>query len=201
MPKETFHNLSGEKQFKIIDAAKEEFTKNSLHKSRVSNIIQKAGIPRGSFYQYFVDLEDLFFYVMNMYIDSIYDSGLTHTKQTNDLFDFAMLTFDYDYDAYTNDKRHKLMGNMLKSISENSEHILGFNTKRLEYVKTILNLMDTSNIIHKDEDELVRIYYLMQNLKRGVVHKSLIDKLTKKEAKDEFSWQIKILKNGILVKK
>ena len=73
MPKETFLNLSKEKQNKVIDAAKEEFTTYSLHKSRVSNIIQKAGIPRGSFYQYFVDLEDLYFYVMNMYIDSIYE--------------------------------------------------------------------------------------------------------------------------------
>jgi AcrR family transcriptional regulator len=200
MPKDTFYNLSSEKQNKIIDAATEEFTRNSLHKSRVSNIIQKANIPRGSFYQYFIDLEDLYFHVMNMYIDSIYESGLNFTERTNDLFEFAMLTFDYDYEAYTNDKRHKLMGNMMQTISENPEYMTGFNTKRIEYVERILDLMDTSNVVHRNKNELVRIYSLIQNLKRGVVHKSMMDKLSKKEAKNEFSWQMEILKNGIKVK-
>ena len=34
-------------------------------KASISNIIKMAGIPRGSFYQYFERLEDLYFYLLN----------------------------------------------------------------------------------------------------------------------------------------
>ncbi|MFK4998922.1 TetR/AcrR family transcriptional regulator [Bacillus sp. N9] len=31
----------------------------------MANIVKEAGIPRGSFYQYFEDKEDAFFYLLN----------------------------------------------------------------------------------------------------------------------------------------
>ena len=53
MPKSTFYNLSKEKREKIEAAIKNEFGRNSFSKASISNIIQEANIPRGSFYQYF----------------------------------------------------------------------------------------------------------------------------------------------------
>ncbi|HHT38715.1 MAG TPA: TetR/AcrR family transcriptional regulator [Mollicutes bacterium] len=64
MVKQTFLNLSVEKQNKILTAAKEEFARASLKDASVANIIKKAGIPRGSFYQYFNDLEGIFYYLL-----------------------------------------------------------------------------------------------------------------------------------------
>ena len=46
-----------------MDAAWEEFTTNSYTDASINRIIQKAHIPRGSFYQYFQDKEDLFWYL------------------------------------------------------------------------------------------------------------------------------------------
>lgn len=62
MPKETFFHLPLEKQQRIMKAAKKEFSKSPLAEASIAKIIKDADIPRGSFYQYFEDKEDLYFY-------------------------------------------------------------------------------------------------------------------------------------------
>lgn len=62
MPKETFYNLSEEKRQRILQAAKKEFSRVPLSEAKVANIVQDASIPRGSFYQYFDDISDLYHY-------------------------------------------------------------------------------------------------------------------------------------------
>ena len=64
MPTTTFLNLPKEKQTKILNAAKHEFGKNSVEEASVKNIVTEAEIPRGSFYAYFHDKEDLYHYIL-----------------------------------------------------------------------------------------------------------------------------------------
>lgn len=66
MPKTTFYNLEKEKQDRIIDAAIDEFANHPLSLVKLSNIIKKAKIPRGSFYQYFDDKNDLYIYIFDL---------------------------------------------------------------------------------------------------------------------------------------
>jgi len=64
MPKTTFFNLNDEKRQKIERAAIHEFSAYGLHGARLNNIVKGAEIAKGSFYQYFEDMEDLFFHLM-----------------------------------------------------------------------------------------------------------------------------------------
>lgn len=64
MPFSTFFNLPAEKKPKIFEVSIAEFAKEGYLKSSVSSIIKNAGIPRGSFYQYFKDKLDLYKYVI-----------------------------------------------------------------------------------------------------------------------------------------
>ncbi|WDF81780.1 TetR/AcrR family transcriptional regulator [Lacticaseibacillus pabuli] len=64
MPKATYFRLPAEKRHRLMDAAVQEFTRAPFAKASVSNIIQTAGIPRGSFYQYFEDKQDIFFFML-----------------------------------------------------------------------------------------------------------------------------------------
>jgi len=199
MPTETFFNLPEHKKNKIILAAKNEFTENVLLKARVSNIIKLAGIPRGSFYQYFEDLEDLYYYVIDELFDNFYDEGKEHSETTTDLFEFALYSFEYDYDAYNNDKRHQFVMNVLKSISNNEEYVRRFQTKRMDYIDSILNHMDLSTIRLKKKDDLVKMYQMIQDIKRNVIRKGMIDGLSKKQATEELKWYLDILENGLKV--
>ncbi|MBB6481403.1 TetR/AcrR family transcriptional regulator [Spirochaeta isovalerica] len=64
MPKETFRKLSAQKRQRVFDAAISEFCRVPLEDVSIKNIVEKAGIARGSFYQYFWGKEDLFLYLL-----------------------------------------------------------------------------------------------------------------------------------------
>ncbi len=66
MPKETFFNLPEEKRQKIVDIAIEEFAENDYLNASVSNIVSRASIAKGSFYQYFDDKRDLYIYLFEL---------------------------------------------------------------------------------------------------------------------------------------
>ncbi len=66
MPKETFFNLSEDKRELIENIAIEEFAENSLKSASVNRIVSNAGIAKGSFYQYFENLEDLYDHILKI---------------------------------------------------------------------------------------------------------------------------------------
>ncbi len=66
MPNPTFYNIDREKQEKILSAAMKEFSRKTYSNISIARIIKAAGIPRGSFYQYFEGLEDLYRYVLQI---------------------------------------------------------------------------------------------------------------------------------------
>ena len=63
MPKQTFFNLPQDKRALICDVAVDEFAEYPFAQASVNRIVVKAGIAKGSFYQYFKDKQDLFLYV------------------------------------------------------------------------------------------------------------------------------------------
>ncbi len=56
----TFHHLPPEKKQRILDCAINEFTAYTYEKTSINRILEEAKIPKGSFYQYFDNKEDLY---------------------------------------------------------------------------------------------------------------------------------------------
>lgn len=69
MPKELFFAIGYDKQLRIIDASLKEFSSHLYNDSSINQIIREANISRGSFYKYFEDKEDLYFYIINQVIN------------------------------------------------------------------------------------------------------------------------------------
>ncbi|MBI9050331.1 MAG: TetR/AcrR family transcriptional regulator [Anaerolineaceae bacterium] len=64
MPKDTFFRLDENKQERVMRSAVDEFQKNGFEHAKVGNIAKKAGIAKGSIYQYFEDKIDFFQYTV-----------------------------------------------------------------------------------------------------------------------------------------
>lgn len=62
MVHQTFYKLPEEKRRRITDSAMDEFTSRPYEKTSINRIIEAAGIPKGSFYQYFDSKDDLYTY-------------------------------------------------------------------------------------------------------------------------------------------
>ena len=80
MPTSTFFNLRPEKQERLLTAAAREFAAQPFHEASINSMIRAAGIPRGSFYMYFRDKEELFQYLVR-------ESTELLTRSGGDLFD------------------------------------------------------------------------------------------------------------------
>lgn len=95
MPSDTFFRLPEEKRARLIDAAWEEFTAASYADASINKIILKARIPRGSFYQYFTDKEDLFLYLLEEVKEHILAKTSDAIVNSRDgLFEVAVLLFE-----------------------------------------------------------------------------------------------------------
>jgi len=95
VPTSTFFRLPEEKRQRLIDAAWEEFSRTSFSDASINRIIHEARIPRGSFYQYFADKEDLFWYLLagvREHISNVFHKTLDETK--GDLFSVPLQVFD-----------------------------------------------------------------------------------------------------------
>src|SRR5512139_1304147 len=66
MPKPTFLNLPEEKRQAFLKIALAEFADNDYNSASVSKIVERAGIAKGSLYQYFEDKQDLFLYLLEI---------------------------------------------------------------------------------------------------------------------------------------
>ena len=107
MPSQTFVNLPEEKRIRIIQAAKEEFSQYSFYDASINRIIKEAQIPRGSFYRYFENKEDIYSYIFEDYVKTLDNVFIKNLKASNgNIFDMYIKAFDF----VTNKKPHSNKG-------------------------------------------------------------------------------------------
>ena len=95
MPTDTFFRLPAEKRTRILESAWNEFTAVPYAEASINRIVRTSRIPRGSFYQYFDDKNDLFLTL----IDKIRDQflGLFHDtleRSDGDIFSMPLALLD-----------------------------------------------------------------------------------------------------------
>ena len=73
MPTDTFFRLPEEKRGRILAGAWEEFTAVPYAEASINRIVRTSRIPRGSFYQYFEDKNDLFLCLIDEIRDQFLD--------------------------------------------------------------------------------------------------------------------------------
>lgn len=89
MPKSTFFNLPDDKRALILDVALDEFANNDYDGVSINRLVTRAGISKGSFYQYFEDKADLFMHLMEVLgRRKMTYLGSADTAPGSDLFDW-----------------------------------------------------------------------------------------------------------------
>lgn len=66
MPTQTFWNLEQAKRERLVAIATEEFAAHDYDSASITRIVARAGIAKGSLYQYFADKRDLFMYLVEL---------------------------------------------------------------------------------------------------------------------------------------
>ena len=133
MPSDTFLRLNDEKKKKLVDASFKEFSLNNFNDASINRIIKEAGISRGSFYMYFEDKKDLYFYLLEQYGEILSNNMKKDLiKNKGDLFKMFQDNIEESYNSFKNNNINffkKSLENV--TIMEESKRTFGFRDKRL----------------------------------------------------------------------
>ncbi|MGG0667036.1 TetR family transcriptional regulator [Lederbergia citrisecunda] len=201
MPKQTFFHLPKEKQGTIIQAAKSEFSRVALHEASIANIIKEADIPRGSFYQYFDDKEDLYYYLLHQIADENNDRFIAFLQEKNgDIFETLLDLFQYMIQNHGNEEHKSFVKNAFLNMNYKMENILANDiyqeNKRSQYIKMI-SLINTTNLNVKDEQELHHIFKIIMAVTFQNLIQAFVMDLTEEEAVTSYIEQMELLKRGV----
>ncbi len=160
MPSQTFLNLDSNKQKKLLDAAMNEFSRVSYTDASINQIIQNAGISRGSFYTYFIDKDDLFSYLLDLNKKRVFVlTKKVFVSCKGDIrTSFLML-----YDVFTKEIEEHMLARFLKNI------FIYFNFYREKFERPghalFLYVKDSISTKNIRSDDLEFIFHLfMHNL-------------------------------------
>ncbi len=165
MPTSTFFRLPQEKRTRLLDAAWDEFVCVPYAEASINRIIRRANIPRGSFYQYFVDKRDLFLFLIEQTCDLFFELFRQELKRTRgDIFDTMSGMFDRLFSADgTADPRFSRSFTLLKLNDSVDVHRLFFERAHSEpnSRQQLYELIDTSRLKSAGTEYLDCIFTLL----------------------------------------
>ncbi|GAA3016270.1 TetR family transcriptional regulator [Tetragenococcus solitarius] len=182
MPSETFFNLPEKKQKRILEAAKKEFSQSALKDASIANIVKDAEISRGSFYQYFDDIEDLYLYYFHSLGKDNHEQFLLSLKQhRGDLFVTFHDFFSHWILEIFKGENVLFYKNLFTSMDYRGLHkVILFGDKKMQeklYQKTrsdhrkiksdqkeMLDVVDRSLINVKNDQELQLLFQLLMHI-------------------------------------
>ena len=196
MPTRTILNLPKEKRLRILRAAKREFSRVPLEKAVIANIVKDAEIPRGSFYQYFYDVNDLFVYVLEyMYgIDKKkFEKYLQETN--NDIYEALKIKFANEIDKLSMEENRQFKINAFATL---------FNQNADKTEKIIPEVIEKQNQVDlayfpvevqkkKNFNSFMNIIKMIGNM---CIQKYLTKQVDEEEIKDYYNNCIDFVKGG-----
>ena len=159
MPSKTFFHLPAEKRERLLLAAEEEFARVPYAAASINRMIRAAGIPRGSFYMYFRDKEELFHYLLKRYQDGLLQRlERVLEEQGGDLLGALPALFD-DLRA-----QRKHWAGLARMLSRNSDMRLGLRLSPLDRPdlgEWLERRVDRARLDLRGEEDLMDIFRIL----------------------------------------
>lgn len=202
MPTDTFIKLSQEKKDKIIMAAKKEFSRVPIEDTSIKNIVEEAGIARGSFYQYFTSKEDLLEYMMQSEmndLENVVKKSLEMTK--GDIFEVFIAVYDYMVNDLFNQVDFDFHKRIFENMKTSEDTFFLCKEKMREYEGPfqkgkLFKAVDQTKLKIENEEDIKIILRMLYIITR----KALVSNFkyeSKEQARKEYIRQIEYLKYGI----
>lgn len=201
MPKQTFINLPNDKKETLIKAAMKEFSRAPLSGASISNIVKDAGIPRGSFYQYFEDKEDLYYFLLDENSQRLNSRFISVLKDQNgDLIESFIESFRRMLISLQSLEFRQFFRNAFLNMNYKAENTLTpeVNEEQMNTrLKEVMGLVDTDKLNISDEMELIHIFKIM----KAVTFQNLIQVFAKdlsiEQSMQNYTAEVNLMKKGL----
>jgi AcrR family transcriptional regulator len=201
LPKPTFIKLPIDKKETLIRAAIKEFSRAPLFEASIANIIKEAGIPRGSFYQYFDDKEDLYYYLLDDSSKRLNERFIAILiKQNGDLMETFIESFEMMLINLESIESRQFFRNAFLNMNYKSENTLTpevsqeqLNTRLAEVVA----LVDHNKLNITDEMELIHVLKIMKAITIQNLIQVFAKDLSIEESLKNYTLEVSLLKKGL----
>lgn len=209
MPTNQFLNLEAEKQNRIIQAAIKEFAHNTYVNASTNRIVKECGISKGSLFKYFVDKEDLYFFILDTVMwEMLRDIEGNVENLPTELFqriiDYSALEISWYI-------KHPDKGRLIMSaVTEKDEGICSKMTERYgargeNIYYELLAGIEEENLKNGKEKIAEILKWILEGFNKAFLKKADINKESfeqlKKKYIQELSVYIEILKAGFVERK
>lgn len=199
MAKQTFINLPEEKRNKIIKSLKKEFSRASLKDALVSNIIKEAGIPRGSFYQYFENIEDSYYYVIEEYSNDIKKFLIEDLRNNKgDIILAYRHLYIYILDMIDNKENKKYFEKIFLNMSYEVQSM--FTPNFNDGLNLIINYVDCSKLNIASKFGLGYVLDIIESAMMNNIIKSYKRNLSREKNIEIFEKELALICVGVLKK-
>ena len=198
MPKDLFYSIDTEKQSKILEAAMLEFSSQLYVNSSINQIIKQADISRGSFYQYFEDKDDLYFYMIGKMVSNTAYRYLQEVVSTKpkDIFSVYQAMFDYNLKLLSDPTYQRFFRNLYLSMSYRLQQELKriFSTIRNEMLQGKLQeLQQTSGC---DPVAFQELMSLLELNNRDLLMQYISEEMDEQSIRTLYQIRLQILKGN-----
>lgn len=193
MPKQTFLNLPKDKKQKILEAAKNEFSRVSVTEASINNIVTEANIARGSFYQYFESKEDLLIFMIDKASERVKDKVNEKIKENGDIFETFIFFYDKIVETCKDSNNKMFYRTVLANLRANDSIVLG--KAKEEIYNSLMKNTDTSNF--KSKKDLPILIEMLSAITRWAIIQTVTSNNVV-DIREKYIKQIEYVKNGIV---
>ena len=200
MIKTTFLNLNETKRNAIISAAKKEFASKSLHEASINQIIKDAEIARGSFYNYFDDINDIYFYILDNFrnkMDVVMEKSLI--KSNGNIFTTFIDMFDFIVEFTKDEENKSILKNFFLNMSHTNKNYLLEKpdlNKMHERINSIKGLINIKILKISDPKELMVVIEILFETLINTVMQYFMSNTEINHARNQLIKKIEIIKYG-----
>ncbi len=193
MPKQTFLNLPKDKKQKILEAAKNEFSRVSVTEASINNIVTEANIARGSFYQYFESKEDLLIFMIDKASERVKDKVNEKIKENGDIFETFIFFYDKIVETCKDSNNKMFYRTVLANLRANDSIVFG--KAKEEIYNSLMKNTDTSNF--KSQKDLPILIEMLSAITRWAIIQTVTSNNVV-DIREKYIKQIEYVKNGIV---
>ena len=199
MPSTTFEKLSDEKKQRIFVAIYHELKRVPFPEMSINQIIKDAGIPRGSFYQYFKNKDDAFDYFVEESSKRIKEKVVKRISSVHgDIFELCETVFDEIVVAGSDKNWKEIICHVVPYTNMNKlEPISHYieNMKREEWLVACSSL-GIGNLDIKNEEEVMDIIGVIEALFQSALPKIFSEEENREELRKQFRRRLNIVKKA-----
>lgn len=202
MPTQTFFNLPEEKQHRLTRAARDEFSRVPFDKASINQIVQAAGVSRGSFYQYFESKEDVLRYILS----GFRQKALAQARQSladsgGDLFAMFHHVFDYTINLAASEINLDFCRNLFADQGlvnrVFSRGVPGCKLDALAVMaRDISPLVDMEHLAADTEDDLAQMLGVLWLVTGNALARAFLEPTRRETVRAQFLRRMELVKDG-----